>query len=55
MTFWNKESKNSAEDKSEALSPAMLWIQSIMREDVSPSYKAPSLTEVLDMLAKRKG
>jgi len=55
MTFWNKASKNSAEDKAEALSPAMLWVQSIMREDVSPSYKAPSLTEVLDMLAKRKG
>lgn len=55
MTFWSKASKNSAEDKAEALSPAMLWVQSITRQDVSPSYKAPSLTEVLDMLAERKG
>ena len=55
MTFWSKASNNSAEDKAEALSPAMLWVQSITRQDVSPSYKAPSLTEVLDMLAKRKG
>ena len=55
MTFWSKASNNSAEDKEEALSPAMLWVQSITRQDVSPSYKAPSLTEVLDMLAKRKG
>ena len=55
MTFWSKASNNSAEDKAEALSPAMLWVQSITRQDVSPSYKAPSLTEVLDMLAERKG
>jgi hypothetical protein len=55
MTFWSKASKNSAEDKAEALSPALLWVQSITRQDVSPSYKAPSLTEVLDMLAERKG
>jgi hypothetical protein len=55
MTFWSKASKNSAEDKAEALSPALLWVQSITRQDVSPSYKAPSLTGVLDMLAERKG
>jgi hypothetical protein len=55
MTFWSKASKNSAEDKAEALSPALRGVQSITRQDVSPSYKAPSLTGVLDMLAERKG
>lgn len=54
-TYWNKRSKNSADDKAEASSPAMLWIQGIISgQDESPDYKSPSLKEVVDMLAARK-